>query len=117
MAASGSRVRLLARAFLDWWLGELKSTFVPATRLLRPNTILSLTVSDPECILPIGRGRRAKELARFNIETDGDRPERLLAKVAKSAKLRRSELAVILPPHQALRKRLQMPDLSEADLR
>jgi general secretion pathway protein L len=117
MSASFGSLRMFAGLFLGWWLGELKAMWHPVSRSLRRKNALSLKVSDSEWVLCLGKAGQHKKLASIEPQGDQAQADRIFGKLAKNRKLSRAGLAILLPADAALRKRLEMPDLAEADLR
>ncbi|MEE9139274.1 MAG: PilN domain-containing protein [Alphaproteobacteria bacterium] len=120
MATVLTRTHHLVGRFFAWWLAEL-TALVPRRlrRLARPGApILVVEPSRGEVRFRLFRGERAREVGRVNLEgKDALEQRRAVAAAAKPVSLSKTEVALRLPAEQALRRTLDLPWMTDSDLR
>jgi general secretion pathway protein L len=118
MAISPTSIKHTVSAFLSWWLRELEAMWRPFSALgQRKPPTLTITAEDQKWIVSLQKGGRVKELGHVAIGSHPDAAKKALGTIVKSVKLRHVDLKILLPQHRALRKVLEMPSVTEPDLR
>jgi general secretion pathway protein L len=116
-----SRLKTLARGFFAWWIGELLY-FVPGAvrrQLLRvgQRSNLVLVLGPANAILVLEQGGRGRELARVDRAAAGAR-QALAGALRRGAFSWRKPLVCLrLPAEGALRNKITLPLVAEANLR
>jgi general secretion pathway protein L len=115
MSVSLTGFRRLIANFLSWWLSELRALGHPISELLqRRSPALTLGVLERSWILRLHKGNRVKELGRVE-SGEGNKTD--IGAIVKKAKLGHASLTVLLPKDRVLRKVLDLPAITEAELR
>jgi general secretion pathway protein L len=118
MAISVNSASALVSDFFSWWLGELQALWVPVRRVLRRGPkIVTLNTSDQQWVLRLEKGSRFQELGRVDSLTEVNASRKKLGALIRKAKLGDFSLVVLLPEIKSLRRRLDLPAISDHDLR
>lgn len=114
MSVSLTGFRAPLANFLAWWLSELKGIGRPISELLQQSSpALTLDLVEQDWVLRLHKGKRVKELGRVDPEVN----KRDIGALVKKAKLGNTPLTVLLPKDRVLRKVLDLPAITEAELR
>ena len=118
MATSLTRANDLISRVFSWWLAELTAMWQPLRRFVQrgPKT-LTLNTSDQQWVLRLQKGARLQELGRLDSQSQASVGRKTLGTLMRKAKLRHADLTVLLPENSSLRRPLDMPAISEPDLR
>lgn len=118
MTVSLTSAGTLISGFFSWWLGELTAMWQPLRKLVRRGPkMLTLNTSDQQWVLGIQKGARLQELGRLDSQSQASVGRKTFGALVKKAKLRHADLTVLLPENKSLRKPLDMPAITEPDLR
>lgn len=113
-----STASLSVNDFLAWWVGELRTIFQPVGHLLRHGqSQFVITQQEDEWQLWAVKGRRTRELGRFDVASGMAQLDAPLRNQFKFLKSRRPALSLVLPEKLALQKAIEFPLVPERDLR
>jgi len=118
MASSLTTVNDLVSNFFTWWFAELTAIWRPFRAALRrtPKKLV-LDTSDQQWSLRLQRGVRSQELGRLDSHSAANVARKSIGTLIRKAKLRNSELTLLVPESKSLRRPLDMPEIPEASLR
>jgi general secretion pathway protein L len=79
--------------------------------------MLTLDASDQQWVLRLQKGTRHQVLGRIDSQSPASAGRKILGTLIRKAKLRHAELTILLPENRSLRRPLDMPAITETDLR